>query len=114
MEVALALGNPSSRRRAARNRLACWRSKLDCFLGWLFRPRPPSEFDKLWRNFRNRYGLVWAARVREQFNRAAANAGWPVHLYWQGLHVRQGESMPAAATQDEIVKMLQALLKRFA
>ncbi len=83
------------------------------FVTWQTRPRPPSEFDRLWRNFRNCFGLVWAARLRDQFNRAAANARWPVHLYWQGLHVRRGESLPSGEVQDQIVETLQALLKRF-
>lgn len=80
---------------------------------WHTRPKPPSEFDWLWRDFRNRWGFVWAARLREQFNRAAANADWPVHLYWQGLHIRQGETLPDPARQEEILRALQALLKRF-
>src|SRR5206468_2905954 len=43
----------------------------------LARPYPPrSEFDRMWLDFRNRYGLVWGQRVREQFNRSAINAGW--------------------------------------
>src|SRR5262249_44293099 len=82
-------------------------------LAWHTQPRPPTEFDGLWRSFRNRYGLVWAARLREQFNRAAAHAGWPVHLYWQGLHLRRGEPPPDGDTREEIVRTWRAMLKRF-
>jgi hypothetical protein len=72
-----------------------------------------AEFDALWLDFRNRYGLIWSQRVREQFNQAAMNAGWPVQLYWQGL-VRLSTPEPLdAEMQTEIVNALRALLKRF-
>src|SRR5207237_353112 len=38
-----------------------------------------SAFDRLWLDFRNRYGFLWGQRVREQFNRSAGkvgSAGW--------------------------------------
>jgi hypothetical protein len=66
--------------------------------------RPLSEFDQLWLDFRDRFGLTWTLRLREQFNRAAANASWSVHLGWSGLQGRVG---------DEMLSALQALLKRF-
>lgn len=69
-----------------------------------------SEFDRLWLGFRDSFGLVWAQRVREQFNRAAANAGWPVFLSWWGLQTQEG--LPAAETPTQLAA-LQALLKRF-
>jgi hypothetical protein len=83
------------------------------YLGWRGQPAPASEFDRLWRGFRNRYGVVWGQRVREQFNRAAAHAGWPVQLYWQGLRIHTGQAVPAAETQTEMLRTLRALLKRF-
>src|SRR5260370_1235188 len=54
---------------------------LTPWLGWaaLCRRGPAeAEFDRTWLAFRDRYGMVWGQRTREQFNRAAANAGWPV------------------------------------
>ena len=72
-----------------------------CFLG---RKERRNELDGRWLKFRDRYGLVWGQRVREQFNRAAHHAGWKVHLSWFGL---QGE---ATAEMNET---LGALLKRF-
>jgi hypothetical protein len=51
--------------------------------------------------------MIWALRVREQFNRAAANAGWPVRLNWSGSNNMSEEvNLPAVCA-------LQALLKRF-
>jgi hypothetical protein len=76
--------------------------------------RPPrAEFDRLWSDFRDRFGLVWGQRVREQFNRSAANADWPVYLYWQGLRLTSGAALPNEETQTAMVATLRALLKRF-
>jgi hypothetical protein len=66
--------------------------------------QPLSEFDRLWLDFRDRFGLTWALRVREQFNRAASNAGWPARLGWKGLQGQAGE---------EMVSTLRALVTRF-
>lgn len=80
---------------------------------WMRQAPPHSEFDRTWRAFRNRYGLVWGQRVREQFNRAADNAGWQVHLYWQGLLLKRGSHLPEPAVQKQMVETLRAILKRF-
>jgi hypothetical protein len=74
---------------------------------------PASEFDRLWLAFRDRFGLVWGQRLREQFNRAAQNAGWPVYLRWGGLRLQPAATRPAVEEQEEIVAALRALLKRF-
>jgi hypothetical protein len=79
----------------------------------VLRRSPPAgsdDFDALWLDFRNRFGAVWGLRVREQFNRAAANAGWPVTLQWHGLAVKEAATPPP---QNELVEKLRALLKRF-
>jgi hypothetical protein len=74
---------------------------------------PTAEFDRRWLYFRDRFGLVWGQRLREQFNRSAAHAGWPVTLYWQGLRLTSREDKPGLAEQEEIVATLRALMKRF-
>jgi hypothetical protein len=83
------------------------------FAGWRTRPAPRSEFDRVWLDFRDRFGFLWGQRMREQFNRSAANAGWPVILRWQGLRIIPGASLPDEAIQTAIVATLRALLKRF-
>ena len=80
---------------------------------WKSRGRPASEFDQVWLDFRDRFGFLWGQRTRDQFNRAAANAGWPVVLRWQGLRLRPGAALPEPAVQSAIVAALRALLKRF-
>jgi hypothetical protein len=77
------------------------------------RPLPSSEFDRIWRDFRDRFGLVWSQRTREQFNASASHAGWPVVLRWQGLRLVPGSPPLPEETQQAMVDVLQSLLKRF-
>jgi hypothetical protein len=72
-----------------------------------------SQFDRLWLAFRNRFGLVWGQRVREQFHHSARHARWPVWLSWQGLRRTAAESDPDLPTQLEMVETLKSLLGRF-
>ena len=75
------------------------------------RRRPPaSEFDRDWLAFRDRFGAVWGLRARDQFNRAAANAGWGVVLDWRGLRTTAGAP---AAPHAEALAGLRGVLKRF-
>lgn len=69
--------------------------------------------DALWQQFRDRYGVVWSMRLREQFNRAAANAGLDVELGWSGLRSVAVEAPPDAAARLASLDILKALLKRF-
>jgi hypothetical protein len=81
---------------------------LGCWLGWVMaRKAPPaSEFDRHWLAFRDRFGLMWGQRLRDQFNRAAANAGWPVWLRWSGLDGDTHET-------KEMVETFLVMVKRF-
>jgi hypothetical protein len=88
---------------------------LTPWVAWLAGGRLPaalSEFDRRWLAFRDRLGLLWSQRAREQFNQAAANAGWPVTLHWQGLRRDHAEAIPAER-QEEMLQMLRAVLRRF-
>jgi hypothetical protein len=85
------------------------------WVGWLAWRRPRTEaapFDRLWLDFRDRLGLLWGQRAREQFNHAAAHAGWPVQLRWRGLR-RVGPGAISTEAQQEMVRTLRAVLKRF-
>lgn len=69
-----------------------------------------SEFDRLWLAYRDRYGFVWGQRMREQFNRAAHHAGWPVVLSWRGLYRADDQPPP---DPEQLRATLRAVLKRF-
>lgn len=77
------------------------------FLRW---GRHGTELDRLWLSYRDRFGFVWGQRMREQFNRAAHHAGWPVVLHWNGLHIGDGKTMPPL---NALVDTLNAVVKRF-
>jgi hypothetical protein len=70
------------------------------------RRAPRGATDRVWLGFRDRYGVLWAQRIREQFNRSAASMGLEVRLGWSGLR-------PATTDEDAPLATLRALLKRF-
>ncbi len=97
-------------------RLVNWLLPLAWWLGFLMERRPRAaiaEFDREWLKFRDRFGLMWSQRIREQFNRAAAHADWPVHLRWRGLRKTQCEARITNAEQEMIMETLRGMLKRF-
>jgi hypothetical protein len=63
-----------------------------------------SAADRVWLDFRDRFGAIWALRLQEQFNRSAANAGLSTTLTWRGL---RGTDSP------QVYELLCALMKRF-
>ncbi len=73
-----------------------------------FVPVASSSMDAIWFWFRDHWGVVWALRVMERFNRSAEMAKWPVRLTWHGSTVTAA-SVPAAAETT-----LKGLLRRFA
>jgi hypothetical protein len=78
-----------------------------------WRPPARSELDRVWLDFRDRFGLVWAQRLREQFNNSAAHASWPVILRWSGLRLVHGTRPLDRENQEAILDNLRALMKRF-
>jgi hypothetical protein len=77
------------------------------WMGLALRRVPATSADRDWQLFRDRFGAIWALRLAEQFNRAAANGGWPTRLGWFGLEPRGGTG--AAEWTDA----LAALQRRF-
>lgn len=76
-------------------------------ISWLtFSMRRPSygETNQLWHDFRDRFGMIWALRMMEQFNRSAANSGSATTLKWNGLSGPDG---------PDTYERLCAVLKRF-
>jgi len=49
-----------------------------------------NRLDAFWLFFRDHWGVVWALRVQERFNRSAESLGWPIRINWQGVdHVEK-------------------------
>lgn len=75
---------------------------------------PPGP-GRLWSWFRDHWGVVWALRVQERFNRTAQTASWPIRLAWHGLEPAPGlEGDPLPAIPDAAEATLMTLLRRFA
>jgi hypothetical protein len=72
-------------------------------------------FDGLWFWFRDHWGVVWALRNQERFNRTAELAGWPVRLAWYGLASVEGPGRGRElAVPIEAEPAFRGLLRRFA
>jgi hypothetical protein len=73
------------------------------------------RWDALWLDYRDRFGVVWAARVRERVNSMADRDGWDFELSWRGF---RSKSTEAAAAWDpekarKLVTVFANVLRRF-
>ena len=74
-----------------------------------------TRLERLWFWFRDLWGVVWALRIQERFNRTAELKAWPVRLDWFGLEPvdrSSNASMPAAC--PEVEAAFRGLIRRFA
>ncbi len=85
------------------------------------------NWNRVWRDFRNLYGVVWALRVMERANTLANSVGAEVALDWWGFHASQplqtaragpaaSAGMQQAPSSDQMALIdpgLRNLLRRF-
>jgi hypothetical protein len=78
-------------------------------------PASRVPLERLWFWFRDAWGVVWALRTQERFNRTAELKRWPVRLSWFGL-VATGtpDADDAGFIPDEAIGDFRALVRRFA
>ncbi len=71
--------------------------------------------DRVWRDFRNLFGTVWALRVAERINSAAQQNGWKVRLDWSGFHALESPAQEpiSAEIRGPLTKTLRSLLLPF-
>lgn len=78
------------------------------------RPRlHPTRLEALWCWFRDHWGVVWALRVQERFNRTAETQRWSFRLSWHGL-TEIGPRRDPDAALEAAEATLVSLLRRFA
>ena len=72
--------------------------------------RGRNSLERLWFWFRDHWGVVWALRTAERFNRSAELAGWPSRLTWFGLVPGDGVG---ELPPEQAEKTLRGLIRRF-
>lgn len=73
-----------------------------------------SRFDRLWIDFLDYFGIVWARRIQERVNKAARTEQWPVRLELYGFTWNGADPDDlGAATNGRIEQTLRWLLRRF-
>jgi hypothetical protein len=74
-----------------------------------------NDLERLWLWFRDHWGVVWALRVQERFNRNALISGWSIRLSWQGVAaVDDGDFAVSERQMAAGEATLKMLLRRFA
>lgn len=76
----------------------------------------PKPLDRVWLDFRDAFGAVWALRLAERFNAASRCFEWNVNLEWDGFTIPGGgspdEQLPAEV-ETVLRQNLKNLLRRF-
>jgi len=71
--------------------------------------RPSYEFDRLWLDFRDSFGLLWGLRLQERVNVASTAAKWDIELQWHGFPAK---GIPAKH-REAVRQAMTGLLRRF-
>ena len=77
----------------------------------------PTALDRLWREFRDLFGIAWARRIQDRMNDLAVKHAWPVRLQPEGFVPSQPAAMSETASSAPALSPEQALrwlLRRFA
>jgi hypothetical protein len=81
-------------------------------------PEGRTRLERLWFWFRDLWGVVWALRILERFNRTSELKGWPMRLGWFGIEPAVGATAGASAVAPEDPPEAEAafrgLIRRFA
>jgi hypothetical protein len=90
------------------DRLAVWRNTHEA--------TERARLDRVWCDFRDLFGIVWARRIQERFNDDARQKDLPVRLGMHGLEDASGKSPGEQAGQQSLASAeasLRWLLQKF-
>jgi hypothetical protein len=97
--------------------LAVWCVGAAAAIAWRAARRPGAVRtgpDRVWHDFRDQFGIVWAQRVRERINERSTQEHWPVRLERSGFVAQtDGAAGVVAAADPRIEHTLRWLLRRF-
>lgn len=75
------------------------------------RQSPTTGLERVWRDFRNWFGIVWALRIQERVNATAAKEQWPARV--EQDRILWTQSPPDPAVQERLDQTIRWLLRRF-
>jgi hypothetical protein len=80
-----------------------------------YRPSGEPGLDRVWVDFRNAFGAVWALRMAERMTAAAASYAWHVRLTWEGFRTLDGDIVAgwSETEQRQVQSVFANLLRRF-
>lgn len=81
-----------------------------------WRARVVRPFDRLWCDFRDAFGALWAARVMERVNASATMQSWTFQLGWSGFHAADDPLRAVDIPPEkraELRQVMRNLLRRF-
>jgi hypothetical protein len=67
-------------------------------------------YDRLWLDFRDSFGLLWALRVQERVNAVAKQKGWGIELGWNGFR-SLADGAPLATIEPAMERTLRTTIK---
>ena len=104
--------------RAAIWSAVAWSLALGWWLAEWSNRRPSlgrNSVERIWFWFRDHWGVVWALRIQERFNRSAELSRWPSRLTWFGLVPASQAAGVCGLRQspEQAEATLRGLIRRF-
>ena len=72
-----------------------------------------APLDRLWLDFVDQFGLVWAKRVMDRLNEAARHENWSAEFQWHRIHWPDATAEEQKRTAERIEHTVRWLFKRF-
>jgi hypothetical protein len=72
-----------------------------------------APMDRLWLDFVDQFGLVWAKRVMDRLNEAGQHEKWSAEFQWHRIHWRPCTTEDRHRTEERIEHTVRWLFKRF-
>ncbi len=74
----------------------------------------PGGFDRVWNDFRDHFGIVWARRVQDRLNETGRKESWPGRIELHGFLWKDPADVAARESANpKIEHALRWILRRF-